>query len=144
MRRIFLTTATVWLALSFAVGSAGDAGTLKGDYKAFLSPEGIWSKDSGKKLIELRFEGKDFPKLQLKMSAFVPATKDVREDPSSAVSVSAILTEKDGKNVLVIEGKNIAYSFEGKGEFLVLKGEFEYKKKNVSLTGKWGVVQTKK
>jgi hypothetical protein len=128
----------VLLALSVAANAADKEGmSLKDDYQALQSPQGLWTKDSGRGKRELHFEGKEFPKLQLTITDLVPGKKDFDTGESFKV-VNVTLQENAGKRVLVIEGKSFDYAFEGNRRFLVLKGAFEHKNKTINLTGKWG------
>jgi hypothetical protein len=116
-------------------GKQGDF--LKDDYKALQRPTGVWTRDNLKGKTQIRIEAKEFPKLRLTITELVPGTKDF-STADHPIEVDAMLQERDGKGVLVIEGKDITYGFD-KARFLILKGEFLFQKKTaVKLTGTWG------
>jgi hypothetical protein len=121
---------------SVADATGPEASPLKDDYKALQSPQGFWTKSTGKGKTELHFKGKQFPKLEVTITELVPGGKGLV--PKESFKVGAVVQEKDGKRVLVIEGTAIAYGFRQGRDFLVLKGEFEHKKKRINLTGNWG------
>jgi hypothetical protein len=131
------------LACSVVAGMTGtQGGSVKEDYKTLQSPQGFWVKDKGEGKTQLHFKAKAFPEFVVTVTELVLDGKGFA--PAGSFKVDAALQEKGGKNVLVINGKDIGYSFEGDQGFLVLKGEFEHQKKVINLTGKWGKTGSKK
>ena len=125
-------------------GQQGKVATLQDDYQALQTGQGFWGKFDGKTDLMLQFNGKQFPVLELTVTE---RDQDKKKEPISqnngtidfagTFKVSCELRERDGQRSLVIDGKNVVFSFEPPG-FLVLKGAIEYRQKSIDLTGKWG------
>ena len=135
-------TALALLAIFVAAYTAAEEDmSLKDDFQALQKPQGLWTRSTGEGKTQLHFQGKEFPKLQVKITELVRGNKDF--DRGKSVKVNATLQEKEGKRVLLIEGESIAYSFERNQGFLILKGGFKSEKK-IDLTGRWGKTRSDK
>lgn len=127
----------VLLCLSVVATIVTAKKSIQDDYKALQDPNVrlCWIKETGEGKTALDFQGKDFPKLEMTVTEYVPDGKGFQE--RDRVKVIATLDEKNGKRSLVIDGTRIAFDLDEHRDFIVLKGELEHEKKTINLTGTW-------